>query len=151
MKKFYLLFAFLFSISIFGQKNNLDDSFLAVKGYDVVSYHTKGIPQKGKKAFEVNHNGARYLFLSKENKQRFLTHPSAYIPAYGGWCAYAMVKGKEVEINPKAFYIQQGKLYLFYKTPWVDTQAKWVKNKDALKIKADAAWAKKQTQEFNED
>lgn len=54
-----------------------------------------------------------------------------------------MTRGKEVEINPKAYYIQQEQLYLFYKTNWVDTQAKWIKDHANYKTKADDMWAKK--------
>ena len=66
--------------------------------------------------------------------------------AYGGWCAYAKLKGREVDINPKAYHIQQGQLHLFYKTNWVDTLAKWLKDEVTYKTKADKVWAKKLVQ-----
>ena len=42
-------------------------------------------------------------------------NPKKYIPAYGGYCAYAIgAKGTKVAIDPKTFEIRDGKLYLFY-------------------------------------
>ena len=146
MKKLPILLFLLFPLILFAQKKNIDENSLAVGGYDLVSYFTQDNPQKGKESIALNWEGARFLFANQENKALFKKNPEKYLPAYGGWCAYAMVKGKEVEINPKAFHIQQGKLYLFYKTNWVDTKTKWIKNQAVYKAKADQAWAKKITQ-----
>lgn len=146
MKKLPILLFLLLPLILFGQKKNIDENSLAVGGYDLVSYFIQDNPQKGKESIALNWEGARYLFANQENKALFKKNPEKYLPAYGGWCAYAMVKGKEVEINPKAFHIQQGKLYLFYKTNWVDTKTKWIKNPTAYKTQADQAWAKKITQ-----
>ena len=140
-----ILFILLLSIplAIYGQKKNIDSSLVAVEGYDVVSYFTEKAPQKGLEEHQVSWKGARYLFSSAINKTAFKAAPEKYLPAYGGWCAYAMVRGKEVEINPKAYYIQQGQLHLFYKTNWIDTQTKWAKDAAKCKPKADLMWAKK--------
>lgn len=146
MKKSPILLFLLFPLILFGQKKNIDKNLLAVEGYDLVSYFTQDNPQQGKEDFSVSWKGARYLFASEENKAIFKKNPDKYLPAYGGWCAYAMVRGKEVDINPKAYHIQQGQLHLFYKTNWVDTQAKWIKDKVTYKAKADQVWAKKMTQ-----
>ena len=147
MKKLPILFFLLFSLILFGQKQNIDKNLLAVKGYDLVSYFTQDHPQQGREAFAVSWKGARYLFANQENKAIFQKNPDQYLPAYGGWCAYAMLRGKEVDINPKAYHIQQGQLHLFYKTNWVDTQAKWLKDEVAYKAKADQVWAKKLAQD----
>ena len=146
MKKSPILLFLLFPLILFGQKKNIDKNLLAVEGYDLVSYFTQDNPQQGKEDFSVSWKGARYLFASEENKAIFKKNPDKYLPAYGGWCAYAMVRGKEVDINPKAYHIQQGQLHLFYKTNWVDTQAKWIKDEVTYKAKADQVWAKKMTQ-----
>ena len=146
MKKSPILLFLLFPLILFGQKKNIDKNLLAVEGYDLVRYFTQDNPQQGKEAFSVSWKGARYLFPSEENKTMFKKNPDQYLPAYGGWCAYAMVRGKEVDINPKAYHIQQGQLHLFYKTNWVDTQAKWIKDEVTYKAKADQVWAKKMTQ-----
>lgn len=151
MKKITSLSILLLSVLVFGQSKNLDETSLAVQGYDLVSYFTSTTPQKGREKFQHKWEGARYLFATAQNKQAFIQTPSKYLPAYGGWCAYAMIRGKEVEINPTSYYIQQGQLHLFYKTKWVDTQTKWLKREMDYKTKADAAWAMKVQQNTHED
>ena len=39
-------------------------------------------------------------FASKENLETFLSNAEKYAPAYGGWCAYAMLDGDKVEVDP---------------------------------------------------
>ena len=147
MKKILFILSLFIPLAIYGQNKNIDPSLLAVEGYDLVSYFTEKGPQKGLEKHQFSWEGARYLFSSAKNKNAFKAHPEKYLPAYGGWCAYAMTRGKEVEINPKAYYIQQEQLYLFFKTNWVDTQAKWIKNHANYKAKADDMWAKKNATE----
>jgi len=52
----------------------------------------------------------------------FKKNPAKYLPTYEGWCAYAMLSGKEVDINPKAYHIQKGQIHFFLKLigsiPW---------------------------------
>ena len=146
MKKSPILLFLLFPLILFGQKKNIDKNLLAVEGYVLLSYFTQDNPQKGRESLAVCWKGARYLFASEENKAMFKKNPDQYLPAYGGWCAYEMVRGKEVDINSKAYHIQNGQLHLFYKTNWVDTQAKWIKDEVTYKVKADQVWAKKMTQ-----
>ena len=112
----------------------------ALEGYDVVSYFSNAQPLKGKTSIAVEWEGKVYLFSSNENSRMFQRHPRSYLPQYDGWCAYAMAKGKKVAINPKAFVIQENKLYLFYKTKWIDTQQKWLKKPSLLQSQADRHW-----------
>ena len=123
-----ILFFLLFPLVLFGQEKNIDENLLAVARYDQVSYFTLDNPQQGREVLAVIRKVARYLFASKKNKAIFKTNTDKYLPACGGWFAYAMIKGREVDINPKAYHIQQGQLNLFYKTNWVDTRAKWLKD-----------------------
>lgn len=140
--KYHLNFLFFLSpLFLFAQKKNLDHDLTAVHGYDLVTYYTLERPLKGKKQFEVIWEGAHYWFANYENKAAFEAAPEKFLPAYGGWCAYAMARGKEVEINPMAYHLQQGQLLLFYKTNWVDTKAKWIKEEKDYKAKADKNWA----------
>ncbi len=74
---------------------NLDNAGLAIQGYDPVSYHIEG-PAKGKKEFSIVHNGATYLFSNQDNLEKFLNNPVAHQPAFGGWCAWAMLDGEKV-------------------------------------------------------
>lgn len=120
---------------------NLDNKGYMVDGYDVVTYFS-GNPEKGKKIYEATYQSAKYLFKSEENKNTFLENPEKYIPAYGGYCAYAMAKtGELVDVNPKAYEIRNGKLYLFYKTLFEDTYQSWLsENPNALVQRADKNW-----------
>lgn len=139
MNKLWTLL-FISFLSLSAQEINVSEDLLALEGNDLVSYFKSNTPLKGTKTYEVNYKGANYWFASAENKQLFLNHPSAYLPKYGGWCAYAMAKGEKVTINPEVFLISEGKLYLFYKTRWVNTLPKWIKNSALLKKNADSYW-----------
>ena len=113
----------------------------AAEGYDVVAYfENKAV--EGKKQFELNHNGIVYRFVSQENQESFKQDPEKFIPQYGGYCAYAIAtKSEKVSINPKAFEIRDGKLYLFYHTVFANTLEMWLnENPEQLKIQADQNW-----------
>lgn len=128
------------------QTHNVDSNQLAFKGYDPVSYHS-GVPEKGNPAYPVTHQGNKYLFSSPENRETFITNPEFYLPAYGGWCAWAMLDGEKVDINPKRFKRIAGVTYLFYDGFWGNTLKKWnslskkTPEEDLIK-KADQKWKK---------
>src|SRR4051794_32239293 len=65
----------------------------AIHGYDPVAYFAEGGPRKGRADLVVYRNGARWLFSSEENRNRFLESPETYLPAYGGYCAYGVAQG----------------------------------------------------------
>lgn len=134
-----LLFFLFIPFSITAQQN-LDKAHIAASGYDVVSYFSNKAVM-GNETLRVQHNGAIYLFNSKENEKAFVENPEKYIPQYGGWCAYAMGdSGKKVSINPTSFSVEDGKLYLFYKTRFVNTKKRWKGNTKSLKARADKNW-----------
>lgn len=97
----------------------------AIDGYDTVAYFTEGKPVKGSSDYELEWRGGVWRFASQENLQKFTDDPTAYAPAYGGWCAYAMSdRGRTVRIDPEAWFIHDGKLYLNYskkvQTVWLE-------------------------------
>ena len=85
---------------------------VTLKGYDAVAYFTEGIPVKGRKKFEYEWMGARWYFASAENRGLFTKNPKRYSPQYGGYCAYAVSQGITADIDPMAWKIVKGKLYL---------------------------------------
>ncbi len=93
---------------------NLDESGVAIQGYDPVAFFTDGKPVKGKSEFPVKHGGAVYFFASKEHQALFKQDPAKYEPSFGGYCAYGVSKNKLVEIDVEAFQIVDGKLFLQY-------------------------------------
>lgn len=125
---------------------NINSNNVAIEGYDLVSYFTNKA-KKGKSKYTYIHKGINYYFSSTENMNTFKATPSKYLPQYGGWCAYAMgKKGKKVNMDPKNFEIRDGKLYLFYKSFFVNTYENWLKeNPELLKEKANKNWSVMQT------
>ena len=66
---------------------------LAMHGFDPVAYFTMDEAVLGKAQFSTRYNEGTYRFSSEANKQAFLKNPSAYLPMYGGYCAYGTAKG----------------------------------------------------------
>jgi YHS domain-containing protein len=89
---------------------------IALKGYDPVSYFPEGggKPQVGVKEFRLEYMGATYLFASAANADLFLQNPDKYEPAYGGWCAFAMASGTNIDIVPEYFSLSGNRLHLFF-------------------------------------
>lgn len=85
---------------------------VTLKGYDVVAYFTAGKPVKGSKKYEYEWMGARWHFSSAENQALFTKDPERFSPQYGGYCAYAVSQGITADIDPEAWKIVEGKLYL---------------------------------------
>ena len=142
MKKLGLLIV-LISFSAFGQNNyNLKKGYVA-EGYDVVSYFNNKA-EKGDKMFTTKYDGVKFKFSSKEHLETFKKSPKKYIPAYGGYCAYAIgAKGDKVSIDAETFEIRDGKLYLFYNSWGVNTLKLWEEEgAEELKAKADVNWLK---------
>jgi hypothetical protein len=123
---------------------NLGPRALALEGYDPVAYFPEGggEPKKGLESISLVHDGVRYRFASEATKQIFLAKPAKFEPAYGGWCAYAMARGEKVEVDPESFLVTGDRLFLFYKSFFADTRAKWLRDEKALAEKADKAWKK---------
>jgi len=117
---------------------NVDSSSgLALEGYDTVAYFTEGKPVKGKKEFTAEHQGNKYAFSNAANKQTFLKSPDAYLPQYGGFCAYAASKNSIASVDPRAWAIHDNKLYLNYSKRINKT---WLKKKVKRIIDADRYW-----------
>ena len=123
---------------------NLGKGGLALQGFDPVAYFPEGGAKalSGSKEFEYVHEGVRYRFATTENLELFKKSPARFEPTYGGWCAWAMVDGEKVEIDPKSFLVTDGKLCVFYKGFLNDTRAKWLKDPEKYRPKADESWTK---------
>jgi YHS domain-containing protein len=93
---------------------NLDKAGVAIQGYDPVAFFTDHKPVKGAAEFTSKHDGATYLFSSKEHKDLFDKEPAKYEPVFGGYCAYGVSHNKLAEIDVDAFQIVDGRLMLQY-------------------------------------
>ncbi|GEA51965.1 hypothetical protein VIN01S_27690 [Vibrio inusitatus NBRC 102082] len=109
----------------------------AIGGYDSVAYFTEGKPVEGSKQFKHQWNDATWYFSSDENRAAFIENPEKYAPQYGGYCAWAVSQGYTAKIDPNAWYIYEGKLYLNYNK---SIQAKWQKDIPNNVTKAEANW-----------
>lgn len=106
----------------------------AIYGYDTVAYFTQGGPIKGKDNITSQYKGAVWHFSSAEHKALFDANPEKYAPQYGGYCAYAMSRGRFVGIDEDAFTIYNDKLYLNYSK---SVREDWQEDKDGYIQKAD--------------
>lgn len=116
---------------------------VALGGYDPVSYFPEGggKPAKGFVKRDYRHDGVTYRFASDANLARFRAAPEKYLPAYNGWCAWAMAElNAKVDVEPTAYEVYQGKLYVFYDHADLDTHALWRKDPAGMVAKADANW-----------
>ncbi len=139
----HLIIIFIFCSTITYSQNtdyNTKKGFIA-NGYDVVAYFNNEA-KAGNKLFAAEFDDVHFKFSSKENLDLFNKKPEKYIPQYGGYCAYALaIKNSKVSINPKAFEIRDGKLYLFYNAWGTNTLKLWQKGKPELLIQsADKNW-----------
>lgn len=112
---------------------------LAIKGYDPVSYFADSKAQKGSKEFEFEYEGAKWRFSSQKHLDQFKADPAAYAPQFGGYCAWAVSQGYTANIDPMAWKIVDGKLYLNYNK---SVQAKWEKDAQVLITKGNENWPK---------
>lgn len=118
--------------------NTLDSTEeLAIRGYDPVAYFRDGGPRLGKPEFSVRHGGAIWRFASAEHKALFEAEPKRYLPAYGGFCAYGTSRGYLVKIEPEAWSIVDGKLYLNYDLGVRET---WARRTKTYIARAEATW-----------
>lgn len=115
----------------------LTEDGLALQGYDPVAYFTEGAPRSGDPAISLDWAGARWLFASPENRAAFEADPTAYAPQYGGYCAWAAAEGSLAPIDPDAWTIVEGKLYLNYSR---SVQRRWEGDIPGNISRADANW-----------
>lgn len=116
-------------------KINTNSTPYAVSGYDVVAYFTDQKPVKGVPAFSFSYQGAKWLFASADHRDQFAKAPAKYVPRYDGYCAYGVSTGHLVPVDPAAFTVRNGALYLNYSLP---IREDWLRDPDGRIKKADA-------------
>ena len=116
---------------------NVTSGDIAIKGHDPVAYFTDRKPVKGSAAFEYLWRGAKWRFASAEHRDRFKADPEKYAPRYGGYCAFAVSQGKIVDIDPEAWTVFEGRLYLNLSK---DVRRLWERDKEEHIRKADENW-----------
>jgi YHS domain-containing protein len=133
-----LVAVFLLSPTALAQKAQVfADRDGAIRGHDPVAYFERKGPVKGMKQFSHAWRGATWYFASAENRDRFAAAPEKYAPQYGGYCAYAVASGYTADIDPNAWSIVDGKLYLNYS---LRIRERWNKDIPGYIRKGDANW-----------
>ncbi len=136
LRKLFAAFALMSSLVIAGTANagtvtNISNgltilgSGLAVHGYDVIAYFTKGEPAIGRAKFSATYNDATYRFASKAHLDTFEDDPKKFVPQYGGYCAYGVSVRAKFDGDPRLWKIVDGKLYLNLNE---DIQRSWEKD-----------------------
>ncbi|MEO1399953.1 MAG: YHS domain-containing (seleno)protein [Cyanobacteria bacterium J06635_1] len=110
---------------------------IAIRGADPVAYFTESDYVPGSAEYTHEWGGATWQFASAENRDLFASNPEQYAPAYGGFCAWAVSQGYTAPIDPTAWKVVDGKLYLNYDAK---VQKRWSKDIPGNIAKADGNW-----------
>jgi len=109
---------------------------IAVGGYDVVSFYS-GKPLEGNAEHIIAYKGAVWQFSTEANLDLFTNNPDAFVPQYGGYCAWALAKNKLAKGSPEYWHVKDGKLYLNFNKR---IAKRWKKKIPEFIENADARW-----------
>ncbi len=87
---------------------------IAIEGTDPVAYFTEKKAVKGSSEYIHPWKGAEWRFKNAANRDAFAAQPEKYAPQFGGYCAWAVSRGYTAGIDPEAWTVHEGKLYLNY-------------------------------------
>ncbi len=139
----FLLCIFQFSAVVYADDKTgpFRENFLgkAAEGYDVVSYFLDGKAVEGSGDHVFTWKDVEWRFSSQEHKDLFAANPEKYAPQYGGYCAYAVSKGYTASVDPEAWSIVDGKLYLNYSK---SVQSTWEADIPGYINSANSNWPK---------
>jgi YHS domain-containing protein len=110
---------------------------VALRGHDPVAYFTQGKPAQGRPEFKAVYQGSTFHFASAAHRDAFAADPARYAPQYGGFCAFGTAGGYKAAIDPQAWTIVGGKLYLNYNAA---VQKQWSADIPGFVAKADRLW-----------
>jgi enamine deaminase RidA (YjgF/YER057c/UK114 family) len=133
------LFGLLFML-LFGSTARADEQKLSIRGYDPVAYFTVGRPVQGKAELEYVWRKLRWHFATSEHRDLFIKDPQHYAPQYDGYCALGAADGAGAHkdtVDPEAWAIVDGKLYLVHSTYWLE---QWREKAMEYIKRADADW-----------
>jgi len=94
---------------------------LAFGGYDPVYLLQEERLAEGVAYLNLEWKGAEWRFVSQRNLEAFRADPAKYAPAYGGYCAACVAAEsggaedpKPTVADPAAFFVYEGKVYVFH-------------------------------------
>jgi enamine deaminase RidA (YjgF/YER057c/UK114 family) len=126
--------------TVLGSASGAEEPKLSISGYDPVAYFTDGKPVQGKPELEYLWHKLRWRFASSEHRDLFIKDPQHYAPQYDGYCAMGASLGADAHkdsVDPEAWAIVDGKLYLVHNSYWL---ARWREHATEYIHKADASW-----------
>ncbi len=110
---------------------------IAIKGTDTVAYFTEGKAVKGDQKYSYQWGNTTWWFKNETNRDLFAQNPKQYAPQFGGFCAWAVSRNYTAPINPQAWTIVDGKLYLNYNK---SVQKTWAQDIQGNIIKGHRNW-----------
>ena len=123
-------------------KSEINQSFIsavAIEGTDPVAYFTEKKAVKGSSEYSHRWNGAKWRFKNAANRDAFAAEPEKYAPQFGGYCAWAVSRGYTASIDPEAWTVHKGKLYLNYSK---GVQDEWAKDIPGNIARGENNWPK---------
>ncbi len=110
----FLCLAAFASSALAEPKPNVDQSGIALQGYDPVAFFTDGKPTLGNEKYHSSFHNVTYRFASAEHQAMFEKDAAKYEPQFGGYCAYGVSKGHLSPVKIDAFQIVNGRLLMQY-------------------------------------
>lgn len=110
---------------------------LGMHGVDPVSMFADEAPRIGDAVHTSAYDGVDYYFASAAAKQRFDADPAAYLPQFGGFCAFGVYVGKKLDGDVRFADIHDGKLYLFVNAAIL---AKYLEDRKTVLATAHETW-----------
>lgn len=127
------------SLTSAGEVNTGYFGKVAIMGYDTVAYFKQKKAMRGSKKYSHKWLGATWLFASDDHRKAFAASPIKFAPQYGGLCTVGVAYGEVTrEIDPEAWSIIKGKLYLNYAK---SVTSEFEKNSDKIIAEAEKKWA----------
>ena len=110
---------------------------LAISGFDPVAYFTDAKPERGRPDLELSEEGAVWRFRNEGNRAAFAQHREVYCPAFGGYDAVGIARGRAVPGHPQFWAVSGGRLYLFYNA---EDRAEFLADPKGVVARAERAW-----------
>ena len=111
-----------------------ENNGVAIKGYDPVAFFKDSRPVRGKDELRFEYQGSTFVFANAQNRAAFVADPQKFAPQYGGYCAFGTARGYKADIDPAAFTVVDGRLYLNYNAQvqkeWSADSARFIRQAD---------------------
>ena len=108
---------------------------IAALGWDVVSFF-QGEPARGRREFVETFGGAEWRFSTEANRDVFGFNPEAFLPEYGGYCAWAVAHNKLARGNPLHWSLVEGRLFFNFNDRthrlWGEDRGYWIDRADGF-------------------